>query len=177
MPRYAELVYNGFWFSPEREALQAAIDQTQKFVTGTVRLKLYKVRPTRPGPRRQTDRSFGGIAPTWTPAPHRAPHARTLQSGLGRSSRWRSVQWLALAPEAAAWRRQHNSHHSAHARRVCLQGNVTLVGRKSPYSLYNQKLSSFEDDEGLYDQKDAAGFIKLQALRLRTMTAARGSFL
>lgn len=48
MPRYAELLYNGFWFSPEREALQAAIDSTQKFVTGTVRLKLYKVRPPAP---------------------------------------------------------------------------------------------------------------------------------
>mmetsp|Transcript_8707 Transcript_8707/g.26102 ORF Transcript_8707/g.26102 Transcript_8707/m.26102 type:complete len:478 (-) Transcript_8707:537-1970(-) len=94
MPRYAELLYNGFWFSPEREALQAAIDSTQKFVTGTVRLKLYK-------------------------------------------------------------------------------GNVMVVGRKSPYSLYNQQLSSFEDDEGAYDQKDAAGFIKLQALRLKTLGTVR----
>lgn len=96
MPRYAELVYNGFWFSPERRALQAAIDTTQQYVTGDVRVKLYK-------------------------------------------------------------------------------GNVILVGRQSPYSLYNQKLSSFEDDGGLYDQKDAAGFIKLQALRLRTLAAARSA--
>lgn len=94
MPRYAELIYNGFWFSPEREALQAAIDSTQKFVKGTVRVKLYK-------------------------------------------------------------------------------GNVTVVGRKSPYSLYDDKIASFEDDAGAYDQKDAAGFIKLQALRLRTLAANR----
>ncbi|CAL5224095.1 g6722 [Coccomyxa viridis] len=95
MPRYAELVYNGFWFSPERRALQAAIDETQKFCSGTVRVKLYK-------------------------------------------------------------------------------GNVMVVGRKSEYSLYDEKIASFEDDGGLYDQKDAAGFIKLQALRLRTMGANRG---
>ncbi|CAK0731909.1 hypothetical protein CVIRNUC_000059 [Coccomyxa viridis] len=95
MPRYAELVYNGFWFSPERRALQAAIDETQRFCTGTVRVKLYK-------------------------------------------------------------------------------GNVMVVGRKSQYSLYDEKIASFEDDGGLYDQKDAAGFIKLQALRLRTMGANRG---
>eukprot|EP00884_Botryococcus_braunii_P020860 jgi/Botrbrau1/7458/Bobra.0083s0023.1 len=95
MPRYAELVYNGFWFSPERIALQAAIDQTQQFVTGTVRLKLYK-------------------------------------------------------------------------------GNVIVVGRKSKFSLYDDKIASFEDDGGLYDQKDAAGFIKLQALRLRTLAVNRG---
>jgi argininosuccinate synthase len=94
MPRYAELVYNGFWFSPERRAMQAAIDETQKFVAGTVRVKLYK-------------------------------------------------------------------------------GNVTVVGRKSPYSLYDDKISSFEDDGGAYDQKDAAGFIKLQALRLRTLATNR----
>lgn len=96
MPKYAELLYNGFWYSPERQALQAAIDETQKFVTGTVRLKLYK-------------------------------------------------------------------------------GNVIVVGRKSPYSLYNQQLSSFEDDAGAYDQTDAAGFIKLQALRLRTLGVSRPS--
>lgn len=94
MPKYAELLYYGFWFSPEREALQAAIDKTQEFVEGVVRLKLYK-------------------------------------------------------------------------------GNVVVVGRKSPFSLYDQKLSSFEDDEGLYDQIDAAGFIKLQALRLRTLGTNR----
>jgi argininosuccinate synthase len=90
MPRYAELIYNGFWFSPEREMLQAAIDKSQEFVSGTVRLKLYK-------------------------------------------------------------------------------GNVTVIGRSSPYSLYSQDLVTFEDDQGAYDQKDAAGFIKLNALRLRTL--------
>jgi argininosuccinate synthase len=90
MPRYAELIYNGFWFSPEREMLQALIDTSQEFVTGTVRLKLYK-------------------------------------------------------------------------------GNVTVVGRSSDYSLYSEKLVTFEDDQGAYDQKDAAGFIKLNALRLRTL--------
>ncbi|MGB8365615.1 MAG: argininosuccinate synthase [Rhizomicrobium sp.] len=90
MPRYAELIYYGFWFSPEREMLQAAIDKSQEFVTGTVRLKLYK-------------------------------------------------------------------------------GNVIVIGRSSPYSLYAQDLVTFEDDQGAYDQKDAAGFIKLNALRLRTL--------
>ena len=90
MPRYAELIYNGFWFSPEREMLQAAIDRSQEFVSGTVRLKLYK-------------------------------------------------------------------------------GNVIVIGRSSPHSLYSQDLVTFEDDRGAYDQKDAAGFIKLNALRLRTL--------
>lgn len=95
MPRYSELVYNGFWFSPERLALQALVDKTQEFCTGTVRLKLYK-------------------------------------------------------------------------------GNVMVVGRKAPTSLYDSQISSFEDDGGAYDQKDAAGFIKLQALRLRTLARKRG---
>jgi argininosuccinate synthase len=90
MPRYAEMIYNGFWFSPEREMLQALIDKSQEFVTGTVRVKLYK-------------------------------------------------------------------------------GNTDVVGRSSPYSLYSEKLVTFEDDQGAYDQKDAAGFIKLNALRLRTL--------
>jgi argininosuccinate synthase len=90
MPRYAELIYNGFWFSPEREMLQTLIDKSQEFVTGTVRLKLYK-------------------------------------------------------------------------------GNTILVGRQSPYSLYSESLVTFEDDKGAYDQKDAQGFIKLNALRLRTL--------
>jgi argininosuccinate synthase len=90
MPRYAELIYNGFWFSPEREMLQALIDGSQEFVTGSVRLKLYK-------------------------------------------------------------------------------GNVDVVGRSSPLSLYSESLVTFEDDKGAYDQKDAAGFIKLNALRLRTL--------
>jgi argininosuccinate synthase len=90
MPRYAVLIYNGFWFSPEREMLQAMIDKSQEFVTGTVRMKLYK-------------------------------------------------------------------------------GNATVVGRASPYSLYSESLVTFEDDKGAYNQKDAAGFIKLNALRLRTL--------
>jgi argininosuccinate synthase len=90
MPKYAELIYYGFWFSPERLMLQALIDKSQEFVTGTVRLKLYK-------------------------------------------------------------------------------GNVSVVGRASPYSLYSQDLVTFEDDQGAYDQKDASGFIKLNALRLRTL--------
>ena len=88
MPKYAELIYNGFWFAPEREMLQAAIDQTQDVVNGTVRVKLYK-------------------------------------------------------------------------------GNVIVVGRQSDNSLFSEKIATFEDDEGAYDQKDAAGFIKLNALRLR----------
>ena len=92
MPRYAELIYNGFWFSPEREMLQAAIDKSQEFVTGDVRLKLYK-------------------------------------------------------------------------------GNVIVTGRSSPESLYSQSLVTFEDDRGAYDQKDAAGFIRLNALRLRTLAS------
>lgn len=97
MPRYAELIYNGFWFSPEREMLQALIDKSQEHVTGQVRLKLYK-------------------------------------------------------------------------------GNVTLVGRESPWSLYDQELVTFEEG-GAYDQRDAEGFIKLNALRLRTLAkrAARGA--
>jgi argininosuccinate synthase len=90
MPRYAELVYYGFWFAPEREMLQAAIDRSQEFVTGRVRLKLYK-------------------------------------------------------------------------------GNVGVVGRESPYSLYDQDLVTFEEGAAAYDQHDAEGFIKLNALRLRTL--------
>jgi argininosuccinate synthase len=95
MPRYAELIYNGFWFSPEREMLQALIDKSQEHVEGTVRLKLYK-------------------------------------------------------------------------------GNATVVGRKSPKSLYSLKHVTFEDDAGAYDQRDAAGFIKLNALRLRLLKRGRG---
>ena len=89
-PRYAELIYNGFWFSPEREMLQAAIDHSQQHVSGTVRLKLYK-------------------------------------------------------------------------------GSVSVIGRKSPNSLYSERMVTFEDDAGAYDQRDAAGFIKLNALRLRLL--------
>jgi len=89
-PRYAELIYNGFWFSPEREMLQAAIDHSQEKVSGTVRLKLYK-------------------------------------------------------------------------------GAVSVIGRRSPNSLYSEKVVTFEDDQGAYDQRDAAGFIKLNALRLRLL--------
>ena len=89
MPRYAELVYNGYWWSPEREMLQAAIDQSQSVVNGMVRLKLYK-------------------------------------------------------------------------------GNLTVVGRRSDSdSLFDEEIATFEDDAGAYDQKDAGGFIKLNALRLR----------
>jgi argininosuccinate synthase len=94
MPKYAELIYNGFWFSPEREMLQAAIDQSQQYVAGQVRLKLYK-------------------------------------------------------------------------------GNVILVGRDSPYSLYDQDLVTFEEGAVAYDHRDAAGFIKLNALRLRTLGQRR----
>jgi argininosuccinate synthase len=90
MPRYAELIYNGFWFSPEREMLQALIDKSQELVEGEVRLKLYK-------------------------------------------------------------------------------GNVIVTGRESKASLYSSTLVTFEDDKGAYDQKDAQGFIKLNALRLRTL--------
>ena len=94
MPRYAELIYNGFWFSPERAMLQALIDNSQENVEGVVRLKLYK-------------------------------------------------------------------------------GSVTVVGRKSPKSLYSQAHVTFEED-AVYDQRDAEGFIKLNALRLR-LAARRGS--
>ncbi|MFL5146564.1 MAG: argininosuccinate synthase [Microvirga sp.] len=90
MPKYAELVYNGFWFSPEREMLQAAIDTSQEMVSGTVRLKLYK-------------------------------------------------------------------------------GGVWVIGRDSPNSLYDQDLVTFEEGAASYDHRDAAGFIKLNALRLRTL--------
>jgi argininosuccinate synthase len=95
MPRYAELIYYGFWFSPERQMLQALIDKSQENVTGTVRLKLYK-------------------------------------------------------------------------------GNATVVGRKSPKSLYSLAHVTFEDDAGAYDQRDAEGFIKLNALRLRLLKKGRG---
>ncbi|MGE4594149.1 MAG: argininosuccinate synthase [Gammaproteobacteria bacterium] len=88
MPKYAKLIYNGFWFAPEREMMQAAIDASQGNVSGIVRVKLYK-------------------------------------------------------------------------------GNVSIVGRKSDSSLFSEKIATFEDDEGAYNQKDAEGFIKLNALRLR----------
>jgi argininosuccinate synthase len=94
MPKYAELIYNGFWFSPEREMLQAAIDKSQEFVTGTVRLRLYR-------------------------------------------------------------------------------GNVAVVGRESPASLYDQDLVTFEEGKVAYDHRDAAGFIRLNALRLRTLAQRR----
>ena len=94
MPRYAELIYNGFWFSPERQILQAAIDKSQERVDGEVRLKLYK-------------------------------------------------------------------------------GNVMVTGRESDQSLYSSTLVTFEDDKGAYDQKDAEGFIRLNALRLRTLGMRR----
>jgi argininosuccinate synthase len=94
MPRYAELVYYGFWFAPEREMLQAAIDKSQANVSGTVRLKCYK-------------------------------------------------------------------------------GSVSVVGRKSPNSLYSLKHVTFEEDAGAYNQRDAEGFIKLNALRLRLAASKR----
>jgi len=93
MPRYADLLYNGFWFSPERRMLQALIDESQRSVTGRVRLKLYK-------------------------------------------------------------------------------GSATVIGRESPNSLYAQEVVTFEDDQGAYDQVDAQGFIKLNALRLRLAARA-----
>jgi argininosuccinate synthase len=90
MPKYASLVYNGFWFSPEREMLQAAIDYSQARVTGRVRVKLYK-------------------------------------------------------------------------------GNVSIIGRESAFSLYDQDLVTFEEGKVAYDHRDAGGFIKLNALRLRVL--------
>jgi argininosuccinate synthase len=94
MPKYAELIYNGFWYSPEREMLQALIDASQEHVTGTVRLKLYK-------------------------------------------------------------------------------GSARTVGRWSDHSLYSEAHVTFEDDAGAYDQKDAAGFIQLNALRLKLLAARK----
>ncbi len=88
MPRYAKLIYNGYWWSPEREMLQTMIDQSQKYVNGTVRVKLYK-------------------------------------------------------------------------------GSISIAGRKSNDSLFDERIATFEDDEGAYNQADAEGFIKLNALRLR----------
>jgi len=94
IPKYAEVIYNGYWFAPERRALQALIDETQTFVNGDVRIKLYK-------------------------------------------------------------------------------GNVTVVGRRSDDSLFDESIATFEDDAGAYDQSDAEGFIKLNALRLR-IAASKG---
>ena len=96
MPRYAKLIYNGFWFAPERVMMQTAIDHSQAAVNGEVRLKLYK-------------------------------------------------------------------------------GNVTVVGRKSNDSLFDEKIATFEEDDGAYNQADADGFIKLNALRLRTLASKRGN--
>jgi argininosuccinate synthase len=94
MPRYAKTIYNGFWWSEERKMLQTMIDESQKYVNGEVRVKLYK-------------------------------------------------------------------------------GNVTVVGRRSEESLFDESIATFEDDAGSYDQKDAAGFIKLNALRMR-IAASKG---
>lgn len=94
MPRYAKLIYNGFWWSEERKLLQTMIDQSQKYVNGDVRVKLYK-------------------------------------------------------------------------------GNVTVVGRRSEDSLFDESIATFEDDAGSYNQKDAEGFIKLNALRMR-IAASKG---
>jgi len=94
MPRYASMIYNGYWWSPERQALQVLIDHTQQVVNGTVRLKLFK-------------------------------------------------------------------------------GNVIVVGRQSAQSLFDAKISTFDDDGGAYNQADAAGFIKLNALRMRIAATKR----
>tara|TARA_B100001123_G_scaffold440200_1_gene578706 strand:- start:765 stop:1364 length:600 start_codon:yes stop_codon:yes gene_type:complete len=96
MPRYASLVYNGYWWSPERLAIQALVDDSQRYVNGKVKVKLYK-------------------------------------------------------------------------------GNVTIVGRESDESLFDEKIATFEDDAGAYDQSDATGFIKLNALRLR-IAAMKGRY-
>ncbi len=96
MPRYAELIYNGYWFSPERQMLQQSIDWSQQFVNGEVRVKLFK-------------------------------------------------------------------------------GNVDVVGRRSDDSLFDERIATFEDDDGAYNQADADGFIKLNALRLRTISSKRGT--
>ena len=93
-PKYSELVYNGFWFSPEREALQALVTETQRHVTGVVRLKLYK-------------------------------------------------------------------------------GNIIIAGRKSPQSLYNPEIATMEGDASQYNQSDATGFIRLNALRLKLAAAVK----
>ena len=92
IPKYSELVYNGFWFSPEREALQALVTETQRSVTGLVRLKLYK-------------------------------------------------------------------------------GNIIIVGRKSPKSLYDPRIATMEGEKSQYDQGDATGFIRLNALRWKVRAA------
>jgi argininosuccinate synthase len=97
IPKYSELVYNGFWFSPEREALQALVTETQRDVAGVVRLKLYK-------------------------------------------------------------------------------GNIIVAGRKSPKSLYDPKIATMESGESAYDQNDASGFIRLNALRLKLRAAREGDF-
>ena len=96
MPRYAEIIYNGFWFSPEREMLQAAIDHSQINVNGKVRLRLYK-------------------------------------------------------------------------------GNIDVVGRESKDTLFDEAVATFEEDQGAYDQADAEGVIKLNALRLRTVARRNAS--
>jgi argininosuccinate synthase len=98
MPRYASLIYNGYWWSPERKLLQGLIDESQLFVNGSVRVKLYK-------------------------------------------------------------------------------GNVTVVGRKSADSLFDEKIATFDDDAGAYNQKDAEGFIKLNALRMRIAANKQRSLL
>ena len=95
IPKYAELVYNGFWFAPEREMLQSMIDESQRYVTGTVRLKLYK-------------------------------------------------------------------------------GNIITCGRKSKYSLYDDKIASMEGVKSWYNQSDATGFIRLNGLRLRARNLSQG---
>jgi argininosuccinate synthase len=95
IPKYAQLVYNGFWFAPEREALQALVDESQRYVTGTVRLKLYK-------------------------------------------------------------------------------GNIITCGRKSKFSMYDDKIASMEGVKSWYNQSDATGFIRLNGLRLRARNLSQG---
>ena len=94
MPRYASVIYNGYWWSPERRMLQAAIDHSQEYVNGDVRLRLYK-------------------------------------------------------------------------------GSVSVLGRRSEHSLFDEKIATFEDDGGAYHQRDAEGFIKLNALRMRIAAQKR----
>jgi len=156
-PRYAEMVYNGLWFSPERYALQAAVDATQNFVTGVVRVKLYKVRPAR---------GSGLVGPVAGGRARRAARAWLPEQGC-RTAAGRQNRRLPAAPACRAMSPALCTSSVRQpawlTRAAAAQGNVIVVGRKSPYSLYDEKIASFEDDGGLYDQKDAEGFIKLQA--------------
>lgn len=205
--RYAELVYNGLWFSPERQALQNLIDETQKFNSGTVRLKLYKVQlfpcffPWKHPNHMSHWNHYTHKSRYSTFCSSQEPDLLTpfsLQKDLGvplwkQERIWNKFSILQAGQMAMpllqhevtfallwhdAVQTSKSGQRTAHACGViliCLQGNVVVVGRKSPYSLYDEKIASFEDDGGLYNQKDAAGFIKLQALRLRTLGVNRSS--